>query len=107
MGRPVLYIPGIQDIDEIQTVQGLIILESVAKLTARYQTPITVPVAYPIQFTIAEEMVKGGHLHAGRPDQYDPNSVRFVSPEPFAHVAAITGIMLVHNPAAHIYMGSF
>ncbi len=107
MGRPVLYIPGIQDIDEIQTVQGLIILESVAKLTARYQTPITVPVAYPIPFTIAEEMVKGGHLHAGRPDQYDPNSVRFVSPEQFAYVAAITGIMLRDRPAAHIFMGSF
>ena len=107
MGRPVLYIPGIQDIDEIQTVQGLIILESVARLTARYQTPITVPVAYPIPFTIAEEMVRAGHLHAGRPDQYDPNSVRFVSPEQFAYVASITGIMLRDRPAAHIYMGSF
>jgi hypothetical protein len=107
MGRPVLYIPGIQDIDEIQTVQGLIILESVARLTAKYQTPITVPVAYPIPFTIAEEMVRGGHLHAGHPEQYDPNSVRFVSPEQFAYVAAITGIMLRDRPAAHIYMGSF
>jgi hypothetical protein len=107
MGRPVLYIPGIQDIDEIQTVQGLIILESVARLTARYQTPITVPVAYPIPFTIAEEMVRGGHLHAGHPEQYDPNSVRFVSPEQFAYVASITGIMLRDRPAAHIFMGSF
>jgi hypothetical protein len=107
MGRPVLYVPGIQDIDEIQTVQGLIILESVAKMTARYQTPITVPVAYPIPFTIAEEMVKGGYLHAGRPEQYDPNSVRFVSPEQFAYVAALTGIMLRDKPAAHIFMGSF
>ncbi|MEO5617032.1 MAG: fibronectin type III domain-containing protein [Candidatus Eisenbacteria bacterium] len=107
MGRSVLYVPGIQDIDEIQTVQGLIILESVAKLTAKYQTPITVPVAYPIPFTIAEEMVRGGHLHAGRPEQYDPNSVRFVSPEQFAYVASITGIMLRDKPAAHIFMGSF
>ena len=31
MGRPVLYIPGIQDIDDIQTVAGLVILESVAR----------------------------------------------------------------------------
>jgi len=107
MGRSVLYVPGIQDIDEIQTVQGLIILESVAKMTARYQTPITVPVAYPIPFTIAEEMVRGGYLHAGRPEQYDPNSVRFVSPEQFAYVAALTGIMLRDKPAAHIFMGSF
>ncbi len=107
MGRPVLFIPGITDIDDIQTVAGLVILESVARLTAKYETPITVPVAYPIPFTIAEEMVKGGYLHAGRPDQYNPDSVRFVSPEQFAYVAAITGIMLRDRPAAHIFMGAF
>ena len=107
MGRSVLYVPGIQDISDIQTVAGLVILESVAKLTARYQTPITVPVTYPIPFTIAEEMVKGGYLHAGRPEAYDPDSVRFVSPEQFAYVASVTGIMMRDKPAAHIFMGSF
>jgi hypothetical protein len=107
MGRSVLYVPGIQDISDIQTVAGLVILESVAKLTARYETPITVPVTYPIPFTIAEEMVKAGYLHAGRPEAYDPNSVRFVSPEQFAYVATVTGIMLRDRPAAHIFMGSF
>jgi len=107
MGRSVLFIPGINDIDEIQTVAGLVILESVARLTARYETRITVPVTYPIPFTIAEEMVKSGYLHAGRPEQYDPDSVRFISPEQFAYVAAVTGIMLRDRPAAHIYMGAF
>jgi len=107
MGRSVLYIPGIQDISDIQTVAALVILESVAKLTARYETPIVVPVTYPIPFTIAEEMVKAGYLHAGRPEAYDPDSVRFVSPEQFAYVASVTGIMLRDRPAAHIFMGSF
>jgi hypothetical protein len=107
MGRPVLYVPGIQDIDDIQTVAGLVILESVAKLTARYETPIRVPVAYPIPFTIAQEMVKSGYLNAGRPEAYDPDSVQFVSPEQFAFVAKLTGIMLRDRPAAHIFMGSF
>ena len=107
MGRPVLYVPGITDIDDIQTVAGLVILESVAKVTARYQTPLRVPVTYPIPFTIAEEMVKSGYLHAGRADQYDPDSVRFISPEQFAYVAAVTGVMLRDRPAAHIFMGAF
>ncbi len=107
MGRPVLYVPGIQDIDDLQTVAGLVILESVARLTARYETAIRVPVAYPIPFTIAQEMVKSGYLNAGRPDAYDPDSVTFVSPEQFAFVAKITGIMLRDRPAAHIFMGSF
>ncbi len=107
MGRPVLYIPGIQDIDDIQTIAGLVILESVARLTARYETPVLVPVTYPIPFAVAEEMVKAGYLHAGRPEQYDPTSVRFVSPEQFAYVAAVTGIMTRDRPAAHIFLGSF
>lgn len=107
MGRPVLFVPGITDIDDIQTVAGLVILESVAKLTARYETPIRVPVAYPIPFTIAQEMVKSGYLAAGRPEQYDPDAVTFVSPEQFAYVAALSGIMMRDRPAAHIFMGSF
>jgi len=107
MGRPVLYVPGIQDIDEMQTVAGLVILESVARLTARYETPIRVPVAYPIPFTIAQEMVKSGYLNAGRPEAYDPDSVTFVSPEQFAYVAKLSGIMMRDRPAAHIFMGAF
>lgn len=107
MGRPVLYIPGITDIDDIQTVAGLVILESVAKITARYDTPIRVPVAYPIPFTIAQEMVKSGYLNAGSPERFEPDSVRFVSPEQFAYVAAVSGIMLRDKPAAHIFMGAF
>jgi hypothetical protein len=107
MGRSVLYITGIRDINDIQTVAGLVILEGVARLTAKYQTPITVPVTYPIPFAIAQEAVKSGYLHAGRPEAYDPDSVRFVSPEQFAFVAHVTGIILRDRPAAHIYMGSF
>ncbi len=107
MGRPVLYVPGVQDIDEMQTVQSLIVLESVAKTTAKYETPLKVPVTYPIPFTIAQEMVRGGYLNAGRPEQYDPDSVQFVSPEQFAYVAAVTGIMLRDRPAAHIFLGAF
>jgi hypothetical protein len=107
MGRPVLYVPGVQDIEDMQTVQALIILESVAKTTARYDTPIKVPVSYPIPFTIAREMVKSGYVHAGRAEQYDPESVQFVSPEQFAYVAAITGVMMRDKPGAHIFLGAF
>ena len=35
MGKPVLFIPGISDIDEIETIAGLSILGRVAKITAR------------------------------------------------------------------------
>jgi hypothetical protein len=107
MGRSVLYVPGINDIDDIQTMASLTILESVAKVTAKYETPIIVPTTYPVVFTLAQEMVKNGYVAAGRPDAFDPNSVRYVTSEQFAYVAAVNGIMLRDKPAANIYMGSF
>jgi len=107
MGRSVLYVPGINDIDDIQTMASLTILESVAKMTAKYETPIVVPTNYPVVFTLAQEMVKNGYVSAGRPDAYDPNSVRYVTTEQFAYVAAVNGIMLRDKPAANIYLGAF
>lgn len=107
MGRSVLYVPGINDIDDIQTMASLNILESVAKVTARYETPIVVPTNYPVVMTLAQEMVKNGYIAAGRADGYDPDSVRYVTTEQFAYVAAIAGIMLRDKPAANIYLGSF
>jgi len=43
MGRPVLFIPGIQDMDNIMTVAGVTILGHVAKSAAEYDAEIEVP----------------------------------------------------------------
>ena len=43
MGRPVLYIPGIAELDEIETIAGVSILGRVAKITAQYDTPLILP----------------------------------------------------------------
>ena len=107
MGRSVLYVPGINDIDDIQTMASLTILESVAKMTAKYETPIVVPTNYPVVFTLAQEMVKNGFVSAGRPDAFDPDAIRYVTTEQFAYVAAVNGIMLRDKPAANIYLGAF
>ncbi len=107
MGRPVLYIPGIQDLKDIQTICSMVILGDVAKLTARYDTPIIVPTADPVVLSAAEERVRGGYADAGRPEAYDPNNVRYLSNEQFAFVAGITGIIERQKPATIIYMGPF
>ena len=48
MGKPVLYVPGIQDMDQVETVAGVIVLGHVSKMTARYETPLNVPVSRAI-----------------------------------------------------------
>jgi hypothetical protein len=106
MGRPVLYVPGINDIDDIQTVASLVILENVAKVTARYETPIRVPVTYPDPIHDRRGDGEERLPARGRADQYDPDSVRFISPEQFAYVAAVTASCCA-TAAAHIFMGAF
>lgn len=107
MGRSVLFIPGIQDLDDIQTIAGLSILSRVAKITATYDTPLLVPILYPLAFAAGQEVVRQAYINAGRSDSYDEDSVRYIAGEQFAYAAAVNGIMTREKPAANIFMGSF
>jgi hypothetical protein len=107
MGRPVLYVPGIDDVNNIQTIYSMVILEKVAGMVARYGTPLIVPVGKAFVVPMAEETVKQGYMNAGVPDAYNPNTVRYMSDEQFAFTAATNGIILREKPAANIYLGSF
>ncbi|HVP56977.1 MAG TPA: fibronectin type III domain-containing protein [bacterium] len=107
MGKPVLYVPGIDDMDNIQTIASMVILNDVARIAGTYETPIIVPVCRPFVIPVAEEAVKQGFLKAGRPEFYNPNNIRYLSDEQFAFTAGISGIMMREGTAANLYMGSF
>ncbi len=107
MGRPVLYVPGIADMDDIQTIASVVILSEVAKLAASYDTRTIVPTGKPIIFPVAEETVRNAFADAGRPEAFNKDDVRFLSDDQFAFTAGVTGIMLREKPATNIYMGAF
>ncbi len=107
MGKPVLFVPGIEDVDQIQTVAAMIILGNVAKMVASYDTPLFVPICRPFVVPVAEERVKEGYVSAGRPDNYNRDNVRYISDEQFAYAAGVQGIMLRDRPAANLMFGSF
>ncbi len=107
MGRPVLFIPGINDIDDIQTLAGVNILSHVAYTAAEYDTPIIVATRRSVTLAICEETVKQASLSAGRPEVYVPNNMRYLSDDQFAFTAGVNGIMIREKPASAIYMGCF
>ncbi len=107
MGRPVLYVPGIGEIDNIMTIASLTILSHVAKITARYETPLIVPTARAVVMSAAEEVVKEAYAEVGKPDGYNPDNIRYLSDAQFAFAGAVNGIMLREKPAANLYMGAF
>ncbi len=107
MGRPVLFIPGIQDMDNVQTVAGMAILANIAKRTATYETALDVPVSRSIVMSTGRETVKQAYLEAGRPDLYSDDIVHYITDEQFGYVAAVDGIMVRQKPAACFYLGAF
>jgi len=107
MGKPVLFVPGILDMDDIQTIAGLSILGMVAGKTAEYGAPIMVPTRTPLVMTAARETVKESYLGAGRPDAYDQEKIWYLTTEQFGYAAGVDGIMVREKPGAIFYMGAF
>ncbi|MFO0961366.1 MAG: DUF6754 domain-containing protein [Phycisphaerales bacterium] len=107
MGRPMLFIPGLQDMDNIQTVAGITVLSRVATVAAGYDADLEVPTARSLVMTSAREAVQAAYMGAGRSDSFNPDRVYYVSDEQFAYVAHVGGIMVRRRPAACFYFGCF
>lgn len=107
MGKPVLYVPGIDDLQDIQTIASMLILGQVSKTVAEYQADLIVSCCVPIVREVADEVVRAGYYQAGHPDAYNAANIRFISSEQFAFCAGTNGIMLREKPATNIYFGRF
>jgi len=107
MGKPILFILGLGTAGDIATIAGFTILARVARRTAEYQTKVLVPVQDPVVLAVAQETVRTAYLEAGRPDQYNPDNVFYVTALQFPYVAAVNGIMLREKPATNFYCGKF
>ena len=107
MGRSILYVPGTQDINEIQTIASLSILSRVAKTAAEYDAKIEIPTARALVMTTVRETVQASYLSAGRPDAYNEDLIYYVTDEQFGYVAYLQGMMVREKPATCFYMGAF
>ena len=107
MGKPVLFVPGIEELDNMQTIAAVSILGRIARITAQYDTPLIVPVNYPLILVAGQEVVEQAYIEMGKKDAYNRDMVRYVAGEQFALAAAINGIMIRERPAANILMGAF
>ncbi|MSR29790.1 MAG: fibronectin type III domain-containing protein [Phycisphaerales bacterium] len=107
MGRPILFIAGIQDMDNISTVAGITVLGHVAKTAAEYDATIEVPTSRSLVMEAARETVQASYLSAGRSDSYNPDLIRYITDEQFGFVAYVSGRMVREKPAACFYMGCF
>ncbi|MCH2152059.1 MAG: hypothetical protein MK089_01820, partial [Phycisphaerales bacterium] len=107
MGKPVLFVPGILDINDIQTVAGITVLSNVARTAAQYDAELKVPTARSLVMTTARETVEAAYLGEGRPDAYNEDNIYYLTDEQFGYTAGVQGVMVREKPAACFYMGAF
>lgn len=107
MGRPILFVPGILDLDDMQTIAGLTILGQLAQKAAEYDAELIVPVCRSMVLSTAKEVVKEAFLKAGRPDAYKADSVFYLTDDQFGFVAGVDGIIVREKPAANFFLGAF
>lgn len=107
MGRAVLFVPGIQDMNDIQTIAGLTVLGRVARTAAEYDARLEVPTCRSIVMTAARETVQSAHQAVGRPETYSEGAINYITDEQFGYVAYLAGHMTREKPAACFYMGAF
>jgi len=107
MGKPILYINGMDSLASLSTLAALNILGRVSRRVANYESSLTVPCRDPIVLTVAQEIVKAGYADAGRPDAYNADNIFFLTEDQFSYAAAVCGIMMRDKPAANFFMGYY
>ena len=107
MGKPVLFVPGIMDIDEPETIAAMSILGRIAEKTAEYGTPLYVPTCHAMTMSMAQQIVKESATRVGRPDWFNADNIRYLTEDQFGYVSAVDGIMVREKPATNFYLGKF
>jgi hypothetical protein len=107
MGKPILYVPGLGDIDWTATIASMNILGEVSKKIALYDTPLIVPNRWSVTYTVAKEVVKEAFVTEGRPDKFKEDYVRYLTEAQFGFAAAVNGIMIRESPATNFFIGRF
>ncbi|MEA1912813.1 MAG: DUF6754 domain-containing protein [candidate division WOR-3 bacterium] len=107
MGRPVLFIPGIEYITDAGTLASITILQRVGKKVAEHGTRIIHANFDPVVMTAAQETLKNAYAEAGRPDAFNKDDVFYLTSEQFGFAAGVDGIMERERPGAIFLQGYF
>jgi hypothetical protein len=107
LGRPVLFVPGTRDLDNVQTVAGLALLGAVAGQAARLECALTVPTGRSLVMAAARDTCRAAYLAAGRADAWRDDAVSYVTDDQIALAARVDGLVARERPAACLLFGFF
>lgn len=107
MGRPVLYLTGGKDMDNIETMAAVTILGHVAGKTAECGIPLLAPMNRSFVMTVAQEVARQAYQSRGRGDAFQADQICYLTDDQFSFVAGVGGIQTRERPGACFYFGNF
>jgi len=105
MGRPIMHLPGMSGLDIIGLC-SVAILSHIARLAAKYDLRIIVPVCSYLLYPITEEAVREAYADEGKLDLFNAEDIIYI-PGQFPYAAAAVGIMHRERVAANFFFGSY
>ncbi len=106
MGRPIFFSTGLTSVNTT-LFACLGIISHVARRAAIYATRFFVPQFLPEVMAITQDVVHQAYRSAGREDAYDPECIRFLSPQQFAYASGYMGMVHREKAAACFLFGEF
>ncbi|MBC8423482.1 hypothetical protein H8E07_05115 [bacterium] len=106
-GRPVFFVPGVRDLDNMQTVAALSVLAPVADQVARGGGRLFVPTSRSMVMEAARDICRDAYAAAGREDLWDEDQVTYISDDQLGFVARVDGLIERQRPGLCLFMGYF
>ncbi|MBU1675566.1 hypothetical protein KKA85_07270 [bacterium] len=106
-GRPVFFVPGVRDLDNMQTVAALSVLAPVAAQVARCGGRLFVPTSRSMVMETARDICRDAYVAAGRADLWDDDQVTYISDDQLGFVARVDGLIDREKPGLCLFMGFF
>jgi hypothetical protein len=106
-GKSVFFIPGVRDLDNMQTVAALSVLGPVATEVAARGGRIFVPTSRSMVMDSARAICRRAYVEAGREDLWDEEMVTYISDDQLGFVARVDGLIAREKPGLCLFMGFF
>ncbi len=106
-GRPVLFVPGTRDLDNLQTVAALAVLRPVAAMVARAGGELIVPTNRSLVMAEARTACRLGYRDAGREEAWDDARVSYVTDDALGFTARVDGMIARLRPGVCLLFGAF
>lgn len=107
LGRPLHYTVGLGGVSDVQVIAGLSIARYVARRCAELGVRFLFTFAAPTVQPVALDLFKEAYLEAGKPEEFRPENIMWLSNRQFAFATGVMGLVLRERVAANLLLGAF